>query len=126
MQSVATTRTHVHLGGQTRPKRTLMRAVTYNTTQGRAFEWLDAVEMHVFACSWQALHAPTCVCEANRGRNARRCVQSGLTPRTNVHMGGRQQRKCTRLRTVADNATHPRTFGRPIAAETHGDAYSRA
>ena len=126
MQSVATTRTHVHLGGQTRPKRTLMRAVIYNTTRGRAFEWLDAVEMHVFACSWQARHASACIWEADRGRNARRCVQSGLTPRTNVHMGGRQQRKCTRLRTVADNATHPCAFEASDVPETHVFACSRA
>lgn len=56
-----TTRRYVHLGGRPRPKRTPLRAVGHDATQGRAFWGPIAVETHVFACSRPTLRAATCI-----------------------------------------------------------------
>ena len=87
VQSGATPRIRVHLGGQPWAKRTPLRADKPDAPQPRAFGWLPVVEMHAIAWSGWPYYASACVWRGVRVRNARYCVQSGATPRIRVHLG---------------------------------------
>ena len=123
VQSGGTVRSHVRLGGQAQRKRTSLRAVGQYTTHPRAFGSPPVDEMHVVACSQAALYAATCVWVARRSGNARRCVQSGNTPRTHVRLGGQAKRKCTPLRAMADNKLYSSTDSRSSGIHRFPEKY---
>ncbi len=91
----------------------------------RAFGWPPLPEMHVCAWCQRRLYASACVWRRVRAQDARRCVVSATTTRIRVRLPAGSRPRCTCVRGVSGDYTHPRAFGDAFAHKMHVVAWCR-